>query len=80
MQTSMRYELQHRVPSVKVFGKQADPDRPYVWQCVARSNDKQLLEDQKYKITEGQKSVERNYRIIDKEDERHGKAKRGNND
>ncbi len=78
MQKNMRYELQHRVPSAKVFGRRADPDRPYMWQRVASSDDKQLLEDMKYKITEGSKAAEKNYRIIDKEDARRGKANAGN--
>lgn len=67
MQKNMRYELQHRVPSAKVFGRRADPARPYIWQRVASSNDQQLLEDMKYKIIDGSKAAEKNYRIIDKE-------------
>ena len=79
MQKNMRYELQHRVPSAKVFGRRADPARPYIWQRVASSNDKQLLEDMKYKIIDGSKAAEKNYRIIDKEEEQRGKRKDRNN-
>lgn len=63
----MRYELQRRVPSRQIFGKNADPARPYVWVRITSSNDKELLSDYKYKITDGEKQIERNYRIFDTE-------------
>ena len=66
----MRYKLQHRVPSVQVFGRYADPNREMVWKTIAKSDDRQFLEDQKAKITEGNRWKERQYRIVD-EEERH---------
>ena len=66
----MRYKLQHRIPSVQMFVRFADPKRETVWKTIAQSDDRQFLEDQKVKITEGDRRAERQYRIVD-EEERH---------
>jgi len=62
----MNFELQKRIPSGQKFGRKADPTRPYVWVFVASSNDRALLEDMRYKLSDGDKAQDRNFRIIDK--------------
>lgn len=37
----MRYKLQHRIPSVQMFGRFADPKRETVWKTIAQSDDRQ---------------------------------------
>lgn len=69
----MRYILQKRVRSVLIFGREADPDRPYTWAQIMADDDKELLQDFMYKITDGEKRAEKNYRIIDTE-ARNGKT------
>lgn len=64
----MRYKLQHRIPAVQMFGRFADPKRETVWKTIAQSDDRQFLEDQKAKITEGDRRAERQYRIVDEEE------------
>lgn len=63
----MRYILQKRVRSVEIFGRNADPARPYTWTQIYADDDEQLLLDFMYKITDGDKRSERNYRILDTE-------------
>lgn len=70
-----RYELQRKVPSGRLYGRKADPLRPYTWQHVASSNDEQLLQDMRYKMADNDKQAAADFRIIDKE-ARHGR--RGN--
>lgn len=69
----MRYILQKRVRSVLIFGRKADPDRPYTWVQIMADDDKELLQDFMHKITDGEKRAEKNYRIIDTE-ARNGKT------
>ena len=69
----MRYILQKRVRSTLIFGRTADPDRPYTWMQIMANDDKELLQDFMYKITDGEKRAEKNYRIIDTE-ARNGRA------
>lgn len=71
----MKYELQRKIPSGRIYGRKADPQRPYIWQHVASSNDEQLLKDLRYKIADNDRQAASDFRIIDKEAE-HGK--RGN--
>lgn len=58
-----RYILKHRIRSEQKFGRKADPERPYMWDIIESSDDRQLLEDLLYKITDGHNSG--NYKIFD---------------
>lgn len=72
----MRYIILQKFSSGQIFGRNADPDRPYVWQQICASDDRELLEDMIYKMTDGDKKQARNYKILDKEDEhKNGKSK-----
>lgn len=71
----MRYILQKRVRSVLIFGRDADPNRPYTWAQILADDDEELLRDFMYKITDGEKRAKRNYRIIDTE-AKNGKTNR----
>lgn len=64
------YELQRRIPSGRKFGRKADPSRPYIWERIATGDDRELLEDMKYKISDGDRAEERLYRIVDKRERR----------